>query len=61
MNKFKGTGVALVTPFAENGKLDYNGLEKLVKFQINNYFKSIYEFKKFNDVGYNCSFSIRFI
>ena len=36
MNKFKGTGVALVTPFAENGKLDYNGLEKLVKFQINN-------------------------
>ncbi|PDH46945.1 MAG: 4-hydroxy-tetrahydrodipicolinate synthase [Bacteroidetes bacterium MED-G20] len=36
MNKFKGTGVALVTPFTENGKLDYNGLEKLVKFQINN-------------------------
>ena len=36
MNKFKGTGVALVTPFAENGKVDYNGLEKLVEFQINN-------------------------
>lgn len=36
MNKFKGTGVALVTPFAKNGKVDYNGLEKLVEFQINN-------------------------
>ena len=36
MNKFKGTGVALVTPFAENGKVDYNGLEKLVEFQISN-------------------------
>ena len=36
MDKFKGTGVALVTPFAENGKVDYNGLEKLVEFQINN-------------------------
>ena len=34
MNKFKRTGVALVTPFFENGKVDYNGLEKLVKFQI---------------------------
>ena len=36
MNKFKGTGVALVTPFSKNGKVDYNGLEKLVKFQIDN-------------------------
>lgn len=26
MDKFKGTGVALVTPFNENGKVDYNGL-----------------------------------
>ena len=37
MNKFKGTGVALVTPFNENGKVDYNGLDRnLVEFQINN-------------------------
>ena len=36
MDKFKGTGVALVTPFNENGKVDYNGLQKLVDFQINN-------------------------
>ena len=36
MNKFKGTGVALVTPFFKNGNVDYNSLEKLVKFQINN-------------------------
>ena len=36
MDKFKGTGVALVTPFNENGKVDYNGLQKLVEFQINN-------------------------
>jgi|TARA_B110000305_G_C19417005_1_gene628557 4-hydroxy-tetrahydrodipicolinate synthase len=36
MNKFKGTGVALVTPFNENGKVDYNGLQKLVEFQISN-------------------------
>ena len=36
MDKFKGTGVALVTPFNENGKVDYNGLHKLVEFQINN-------------------------
>ena len=36
MDKFKGTGVAPVTPFNENGKVDYNGLQKLVEFQINN-------------------------
>ena len=36
MDKFKGTGVALVTPFNENGKVDYNGLQKLVEFQIKN-------------------------
>ena len=36
MDKFKGTGVALVTPFNENVKVDYNGLQKLVEFQINN-------------------------
>lgn len=36
MNKFRGTGVALVTPFAESGKVDFNSLEKLVEFQISN-------------------------
>ena len=36
MDKFKGTGVALVTPFSSNGKIDYIGLQKLVEFQINN-------------------------
>ena len=36
MDKFKGTGVALVTPFSSNGKIDYSELQKLVEFQINN-------------------------
>ena len=36
MDKFKGTGVALVTPFREEGGVDYNALQKLVEFQINN-------------------------
>ncbi len=35
MDKFKGTGVALVTPFNKDGAVDYNALEKLVEFQIN--------------------------
>ncbi len=30
MNALKGVGVALVTPFQQNGKVDYTGLEKLV-------------------------------
>lgn len=30
MTKFRGTGVALVTPFDEKHKIDFNGLEKLV-------------------------------
>ena len=33
---FKGVGVALVTPFMENGSVDYNGLQKLINFQIEN-------------------------
>jgi len=36
MNKFIGTGVALITPFDENHQVDYIGLKKIVKFQINN-------------------------
>lgn len=30
MKKFCGTGVAIVTPFDENGAIDYNGLSKLI-------------------------------
>ncbi len=36
MEKFKGTGVALVTPFNIEGKVDYKALEKLIEFQISN-------------------------
>jgi 4-hydroxy-tetrahydrodipicolinate synthase len=36
MNKFKGTGVAIVTPFNDNKSVDYNGLEKLVEHLIAN-------------------------
>ena len=36
MDKFKGTGVALVTPFRKEGGVDYNALQKLVEFQIEN-------------------------
>lgn len=36
MQKFKGTGVALVTPFFEDGSVDFNGLERLVNYQIDN-------------------------
>ena len=34
MGKFKGLGVALVTPFSENGNVDYAGLQRLVELQI---------------------------
>ncbi len=36
MNKFCGTGVALVTPFGSGGTVDYNALERLINFQIDN-------------------------
>ncbi|PKQ63881.1 4-hydroxy-tetrahydrodipicolinate synthase [Labilibaculum filiforme] len=36
INKFRGTGVALVTPFKKNGRVDYNALSKIVDFQIEN-------------------------
>ena len=32
----KGLGVALITPFQENGSIDYAGLQKLVEFNIAN-------------------------
>jgi len=36
MKNLIGTGVALVTPFKNNGEVDYNALEKLVNFQVDN-------------------------
>ena len=35
MNKFRGTGVALVTPFDKEYNIDFNGLENLVNHCIN--------------------------
>ena len=35
MNKIKGTGVALITPFNEDFSIDYGSLEKLINHQIN--------------------------
>lgn len=36
MQKFKGTGVAIVTPFKEDKSIDYNALERLVNHLISN-------------------------
>ena len=36
MTLFKGSGVALVTPFDEEGNIDFNVLEDLINFQIKN-------------------------
>jgi len=33
-NNFKGTGTALVTPFHADGTIDFNGLKKLVRLNI---------------------------
>ncbi len=35
-NIFKGSGVALVTPFNEDFSIDFDGLKKLVRYQIDN-------------------------
>lgn len=35
-HKFKGLGVALVTPFNKNKEVDYSALERLVKHQLSN-------------------------
>jgi 4-hydroxy-tetrahydrodipicolinate synthase len=34
--KFKGVGVAIITPFRVDGSIDFNALEKLINFQIKN-------------------------
>ena len=36
MQKFVGTGVALVTPFNEDKSIDFEGLKRLVNFNIDN-------------------------
>jgi len=36
MQQFKGLGVALVTPFLENGNVDMAGLQRLVEYNIDN-------------------------
>lgn len=33
-NKFKGLGIALITPFNTDGSVDYNALTRLVDFQL---------------------------
>ncbi len=33
-NKFKGLGVALITPFKTDGSIDYDSLQRLVEFQL---------------------------
>ena len=38
---FKGAGVALITPMHENGSVNYETLEKLIEFQIENSTDSI--------------------
>ncbi|MBI9068757.1 MAG: 4-hydroxy-tetrahydrodipicolinate synthase [Salinivirgaceae bacterium] len=35
-NQFKGTGVALITPFRKDKSIDFRALENLVNFQIEN-------------------------
>ncbi|MBR1889077.1 MAG: 4-hydroxy-tetrahydrodipicolinate synthase [Alloprevotella sp.] len=36
INPFRGFGVALVTPFKENGEVDYDALRRLVEMQVEN-------------------------
>lgn len=35
-NIFKGLGIALVTPFNEDGTVDYDSLKRLVEYQLKN-------------------------
>lgn len=35
-NKFKGLGIALITPFKADGSIDYDALIRLVEYQIKN-------------------------
>jgi len=35
-DQFKGTGVAIVTPFHESGNIDFGSLEKIIEHVISN-------------------------
>lgn len=35
-NIFRGLGIALITPFTENGAVDYDALENIIEYQIAN-------------------------
>ena len=35
-NIFKGLGIALITPFKEDGSVDYESLIRLVDYQLSN-------------------------
>ncbi|MDD6552567.1 MAG: 4-hydroxy-tetrahydrodipicolinate synthase [Prevotellaceae bacterium] len=35
-NIFKGLGIALITPFTQDGEVDYQALKRLVEYQIDN-------------------------
>ena len=35
-NIFKGLGIALITPFKEDGSVDYDSLKRLLDYQLNN-------------------------
>ena len=35
-NIFKGLGIALITPFTEDGTVDYDSLKRLVQYQLDN-------------------------
>lgn len=41
MSIFKGSGVALITPFTKNGEIDFFTLKNLIEFQIKNQTDSI--------------------
>ncbi len=36
MEQLKGTGVALITPFDQHGRVDFQALERLVNYQVDN-------------------------
>ncbi|MBQ5681278.1 MAG: dihydrodipicolinate synthase family protein, partial [Bacteroidaceae bacterium] len=33
-NKFRGLGIALVTPFQADGSIDFDALDRLIEYQI---------------------------
>ena len=36
MTLFKGSGVAVITPFHENGDINYEDMERLIEFHVEN-------------------------